>query len=536
MERGKWRLIDYTTEDVSGTLVFSSGDGPAEPIVLPIGQEGWHAIHIGFPHGIGWGFPTLKLTDDPCFTPIVKDPPPCWGPQMWEGFWKVADLTGQDLTIRAMPGSRDSVRSPHAQPCLAYVRLVALTDDQIAARQADVADPSHKKLIFMCDGYGVAEQVGSGRGVEAVLQMMEPARDTDFGTLLFQLNSPFGSAPYKSRHLEMMGDGDDLLPEAAHPRLVVNGYRTMADSGTDMLDFVLKHAKAMGLKAWVGCRWMNTVNAPYDEHWITRFAADHPEYWCRDREGHRVSAISMAYEEVRQFAALTFSEVLRRGADGLAILFVRSGPWLVYEEPVMRAFQESTGLDALELDEGDPRWVDFKCDLVTQYMWEIRAILDEEAARRGVDRLPFAVEVHANEENNRYWALDIARWAAEGIVDVVIAKDQVHVAGAPDYEFPVDFEYFKQAVRGTACKLYKDVMPRSMPPDEYRAKAREAYDHGCDGLSFWDTDDRFALNQWEVIRRLGHPDELTKTSTVKYRKIISMNGIHVDRYNVWWVY
>ena len=532
MRQGKWRLIDYTTDDISGTLVWASNDGYPEPVTLPLNVEGWYAIHLGVPKKICFGDPLVKLTDDPCFFPVTKDPYPTWGPvpKMWEGFWKCADLTGQDLVITHGPDPT------HRHPTLAYVRLVPLSDAQVTELKEDARDPSFKKLIAIHDGFGTLSDEGADTRA-LVLQNIEPLRDTDFGMLLVGLLTPLGVTNYKSGHVEMIGDDQELMP-SSEARDFVSAHRRLVAQGQDYLDIVLERTKDMGIKTVVTTRMGNIVEAPFDRHWTAAFAVEHPEYWCRDRDGCTVGHLSFVHEQVRAAMATTWREVLHRGADGIGIFFVRSGPMVLYEEPVIKEFTKRHGVDPRCVEENDPRYIDFKVEVVTTCIREMRAVLDEEAARRRSERLALVVEAHGNEENNLFWGIDIAGWAREGLIDVVIAQDHFNYPDSCelediDGEAEPDYEFYRRAVQGTNVKLYHDLLPRVMPPNRYRARARGAYENGCHGLAFWDTQCCMPLNQWEVIRRLGHPDELEKSSEVNYRPLRSVNGVRLDRYGTW---
>ena len=106
----------------------------------------------------------------------------------------------------------------------------------------------------------------------------------------------------------------------------------------------------------------------------------------------------------------------------------------------------------------------------------------------------------------------------------------------PWNEGKVDVDYFVRSVKETNCKLYVEVMPRQMSPEDYRKKASELYDKGVYGLSFWDCNSRHTkLKQWSMITRLGHKDELKNFNdgTGKYFKILPLKkigGYKVDKY------
>ena len=44
--RDKWRLVSYATEDLEGTMLTAASFIEAPPVTLPLGREGWYAIHL----------------------------------------------------------------------------------------------------------------------------------------------------------------------------------------------------------------------------------------------------------------------------------------------------------------------------------------------------------------------------------------------------------------------------------------------------------------------------------------------------------
>ena len=56
-----------------------------------------------------------------------------------------------------------------------------------------------------------------------------------------------------------------------------------------------------------------------------------------------------------------------------------------------------------------------------------------------------------------------------------------------------------------------DIYPRRMPPYQYEKIARSYYEAGADGLSFWDTYNRyFRASEWAFVKRLGHREDLAR--------------------------
>ena len=98
-----WRAIPYEAEGVSGTMVVAGIECNAPTLTLPLGMQGWYAIHLGVWTNWVDRVVRVKLTDDPCFTTATTLYPDIkktnFFASIGEVFWKCADLTGQELHI-----------------------------------------------------------------------------------------------------------------------------------------------------------------------------------------------------------------------------------------------------------------------------------------------------------------------------------------------------------------------------------------------------------------------------------------------------
>lgn len=539
--KGQWRLIDYETPTRSGTMLFGAEDAAPGPLTIPLGAEGWHAIYLGLPQGMWFG-PDIKckLTGDEYWFPVTQDGCPGYD-AMFEGFWKHADLTGQDLQIERGAGNS----------ALGYIRLVKLTDEQVQALQADRQRQDTRRLIAVHDAefwhWGHFSSRRDSPTREDVLAEirghLDVMRDTDFAIVMPQLGGQLRSEIPGLGEIEWSGEGVEVVPSIY--RKCIDDGRRLLDWGVDWLREYLDYAHELGLKVWVGLRGCQITIPPVDELWTAGFAQSHPEYHCRDREGRPVAYLSWWFPQVRERIHRTIRELATYGADGVGLSLVRTGPLVLYEGAAVEAFRAQYGYDPRERDEADPGWAEFRAGQLTNYMQEIREVLDAAARCTGRERLEFVVETHGPAENNRLWGYDLKTWANRGLVDVIIAKDQVFVPGTLEYAgksndfrdpaVAVDYPFFLEAVRGTDCKLYHDLLPRMMPANEYRQRAARAYAHGFTGLAFWDgPGSRLQLGQWEVVRRLGHPEELERSTEPRCEPIVGLNGLRIDRYQHWW--
>ena len=64
-------------------------------------------------------------------------------------------------------------------------------------------------------------------------------------------------------------------------------------------------------------------------------------------------------------------------ADGVCIVFCRSWPYVLYEQPVLESFQRQNGVDMRDLDPFDERVLAHRATFLTQLLRETRQMLDE---------------------------------------------------------------------------------------------------------------------------------------------------------------
>ena len=244
------------------------------------------------------------------------------------------------------------------------------------------------------------------------------------------------------------------------------------------------------------------------------FYKQHPEWRGTDREGNTTPRMAYSYPGVRRYVLLMLREILEYGVDGLCLLYNRRPPLVEYEQPVAEGFMKEYGKDPRELDDADPAWLRYRARVLTQFMREVRELVDGAAAEQGREIAVSAV-VLDTEASNLYNALDLKEWVDEGLVDTLIpytSEPNLNstVTGWADAS---DAEYFVSLTRGTKCGLALNLMPRDLTAEQYRTLAASLYEAGVENLFFWDADmlqARFSSEgSWNALRRLGHSDEVS---------------------------
>jgi hypothetical protein len=376
---------------------------------------------------------------------------------------------------------------------------------------------------------------GYSQSAQDIHEEIEPYRDTDFGKIFWETWQ--GDAPNYPANVggAFFGQGAEDFTSPVYRR-IAECMQEIRRQGLDSLRIALEYAHGIGLEFYASIRFLFGM-CPPAEMFEGPFLQAHPELLCRDYDGTEVSHPSFAFPEVRRYVLSLLADTARYDIDGLNLIFLRGQPYVLYEKPLVEAFQQQTGIDPTTLGEKDPRWKWYEQEAMPTFWYGDRPAMEEIARRRvtrldelsdGVQRwLRYRAEpltefmrglrklvedagkgrrvsatVFANEADNLFYGLDVERWVAEGLVDLLIPYPW------PEY-FELDMGFFKRITRDNACEMYPNLVPRQMRPEEYVEKALRHYEAGANGLAFWDALGRtFLLNQWQAARELGHQEQL----------------------------
>ena len=519
-----WRTLPYATGERSGVMLYASEQTGAPPVTYQLGRRGWHAISFGVmpaDHEYErWSMDLLaRLSGDPAFTSLsVPDRPAMPGQGDWlvELFWKIADLSDQNLQIGQVvvptkPGDEGGpFACPPARP--AYVKLVPLTDAEVAELKADRARADTRRIYAHSDAHG---WMGHSRPhtAEHVRRMLEPFRDSDFARVYWEAGGGDLLNYFSGVGRQLTLDGLDDLGLLTY-RNQIESWRMFRDAGVDPFDVAIEHAHELGIEFHAGWRPTGFHYPPpfdYFNHGDTAYKA-HPEWRGEDRAGNRTPRLSYAYPEFRAYAVSLLREMAERPIDGVALLYNRRPPFVEYEPPLVEGFKQEHGQDPRALPEDDPGWLAFRAGTMTQFMREVRSAMDEATERRERSkRIQVSAIVFASEEENMRWGMDVRAWVREGLVDTIVAYPYGPrgYSQALAWRDPVSqLSYHREVVAGSQCTLAVNLYPRSMAPDAYRRQAAAIYATGIDRLFIWDCTNSAGNESFTALRRLGHADEL----------------------------
>ena len=475
-------------------MVWAASEADAPELAIPLGVEGWFAIFVGL--FVAPECPTLawlRLDGDPAGVRREARVDPGYGSSE-EVFFKVARLD-ETSRLHLSPQRRGFI-----QACgLTHIRLIPLAPAEVERLLADRADLSHRTMAATYDGFSSAFY-RSPQTAEEWLRDIEIFRHTDFGTLL--LHSPGADKViYPSPIGHMKGAGVEVFPRAGD-RYFVEAIQSMARQGINPLKLLIDGAHEVGMKVHVGIRpagW--SFVEPYPDYWESSFYRQNPQWRCVDRDGTPVARMSWAVPEVRKHLIDLLREQVGFGADGAHIVFNRGYPVVLYELAAVEIFQRTFGQDPRTIEESDPRITRWRIDVVTAFMRELRAMLDEEGTRRKT-RLASSIMVLGNEPDNLQYGVDVRRLIVEGLVDEVYSYMWDFGATNPRY----DFAYFREACREKGIPFSPATASCFMEPYYTLPMVKSFLESGAKGVAIWDAGDE-NIYHWSVISRFGHAEE-----------------------------
>jgi hypothetical protein len=514
---GTWRLIDYETTKFAGTMVYSGPGLDSPELALPLDASGPHAIYLGvhYPGQFGDAHVRVRLTDDRAYTLVrgetqsAKDlnglpadlAPSHTGKafadyQLSEAFWKIADLSGQDLVISRYNEGGRGMSYGEMYSNLAHVRLVPLTAAQIAAYEEERPRADTRTLVAMNDAGIFAEL----RTREDIWAQLEPYADSDVDLMLWATFKG-ETCTYRSqiaRPLPPDGNPFDRFSSHEHWETTL---RALEAEGIDFMREIVAAAHAYGLRIFPSLRLQGPKPVPVEIE-PGSFHGRHPEFHCKGKDGLPVAQLSLAFPEVRAYWISLLCEALAYGFDGVHVIFCRSWPFVLYEDPVVELFESEYGEDPREGDEGDPRLWRVFAHFVNAFARELKSAVVEMEQKLG-KKLEIAYNINTTPESNLRWGVDVETLVAEGLVDYLMPHP-TFAKNAAEWLAPL-----AELVEDTPVKLYPDLYPRRQPPAAALYSAQTLYDLGADGLTFWDTYSRvFRISEWAMMKRLGHREEI----------------------------
>lgn len=559
----QWRRVSYETTDFSGSLVSTTYLSEVPSLTLEPKLSGWYKIFLGlnYVHSHGVTEIQVQLSGDRTYVPVRPDLKAVGRFDIDEFFWKCADMTDQSVIFHQPPIVR-----PH-NSSVAFVRFVPMTDEEVAAYFKEKADPDTKRVYATDDIHNILFE--SPRSIEYFLSQVEQYRDSDVKALSMEYIRHYDfSRPERVDHMKTLG----RITE----KYAAETTRWLHENNIDYLAEMIKHGHDVGIDMYLSMR-MNSVcySYPLDENFYCEFFEDHQELHQQDRDGVHISRFSYAFEGTRQYALDTLRDMAKYDCDGVDLIYNRGYPFVLFEEPFLELVRQRYGVDARTLPNDDERLMTVRCQIMTDFMRQVKKQLAEDRAARGQKPLKIAVHVHKSIRACRFVGLDLEAWVKEGLIDSIecypveleehlpdecyaneektlidVDKYRQAVAKSPVETHPriynttdnpeEDTLAFVNLVKGTDVKLYIDILPRTMSPEEFRKRGMRLYNYGVHGVSLWDTYDRTKVRrQWTMMSRLGHHTQLPTMADgdgelFRTHRVVVYNRCRMDRYPPYW--
>lgn len=541
-ERGKWKAMPFATEKLEGwALSCYAGTGaPMVKVPLPREAKGWHAVYIGLVTTSNGFLSTrngikAKLGDEKVCRHMSNNLPmlPERRDAVQEVFLTVAELTGegprQTVEISPLPGNPATV---------AYVRAIPLTNAEVKTWESEVSGKKATRTsIATFDGHSwiwpykpqtAADLEANFRGFE----------HSDVGKWWFQVIGA-DLVCYPTKVGTLPGEGETDFNSGTNA--VFTGIlRSLIAKGINPLKVARDAARAQGAEFHVMIRpagWQ--AGMPLEEAFNSKFYAAHPEWRCVDRDGTPTMYMSYAVPEVRQQVLAIYKETLELQPDGVGILFHRGMPMMLWEDAFSTRFQKKYNADARAVPEDDPRLLELRAEIMTEFLTEIRSLLDETAKAQGRTK-PYTISLgtFSKEEDNRKFGIDLPTWIAKGLVDELGVAWFAHHTS---FSQP-DMTYYSRITRDSKVKVYPFVIAwKSGKPQELCKAVSQFYAQGAAGIAIWDPQvernwpDGYAGNAFDTFGRLGHREEIAAWAKqgVPKPEAIPLKRLGENHYSRW---
>ncbi len=349
---------------------------------------------------------------------------------------------------------------------------------------AQTADGREPRVVFNDDAQMLMEtpQEGATEFVKAWLDREIAA--VPFSTYVFLAATP-DICTFDSKQGETYGDrfGADFSQSWAP------GIRALRAEGTDVLKVVTSHMRAKGKEVLAAIRMSDTHHRQigHTHPLCPQFAIDNRQFVIGQPDGRtNETALDYSYPEVRDHRLKIMREIAEDyDVDGLELNFVR---WAKH-------FPRDKGRE--------------KAPVMTEYIGEIRTMLDDAAKKRGLDRLTLGVRVPESVAACWLAGVDIETWVARGWVEYVVISTwnntdpQLRVDEFARFTRPADVDtivvmgnmigslssppptILDRPVAMSAKHQTSSYLAMLITESEARGAAANYYTWGADSISFW---------------------------------------------------
>jgi hypothetical protein len=386
------------------------------------------------------------------------------------------------------------------------VDFLLLTNGNACAVEAPKPRNGDKVIVVNDDGFSLFYS-GAYKSEQDLRNKILSFSDTQVAVMEWGIMA--GSrVNYASDVSELVGEGVETFPRRGD-QLVAETLRGFSADGVDALTVVADACHEAGILCYASLR----MNGDYAKNghdnllakmFNSNFWWQHQDLRIHGANGEVQTALSYAFSDVRDFKLAILREIALRDIDGVNLDFQRNPDFFGFEESMLRMFRDKYGEDA-KVDASDPRWELLRNEIMTAFVQDVRALLDEAGSLRGRH---MGLSVRVDWKNYRSWGCDIEEWLKSGLLDYIVIGQR----GLGGYEF--DIAPFVEMARGTGTAVLfgeeailsghdttaaedrliaegklKPLRRSKLTLKQYQARAVRQYAAGADGIHLFNEHD-----------------------------------------------
>ncbi len=492
-------------------------------------QEGKYAVYLSLvtpsPRlNATWGNRRFSLAPNARFYHGVKEPFPAKSTIRNGSVYAINPAKqGEFVSQEIFAGYGDFAEGPliiengQKQTRITRIRIRSLSPEDLALLEHENNPTKNRRVIYNNDGF--SEGFGESDWTpQEIYRQIDRFKDSDCERLDYQTVSG-GTVQFPSKYLEFYGEGIVNFAREFEKNAAAN-YRKLVDAGMPLYPTLVKRGAEIQLPVW-GAQRMNAYYGDHPFGWSLNGAfwrENHEKFGIKDKSGRPFAGrgeLSYAFPEIRQQKLGVLKELVEQGCEGVTLDF-HTPHVLGYEEPMVAAFQKKFGQDPRRLPESDSRWQKVRCEVMTNFLREVRTELNEVGKTLG-KKIGVCIRLPAN--SPRRYGYDPETWIKERLVDMLVPgeafgnmeiwydiKPWVEMTKGSDVKIYGNIEYFIDESSHT--ELTDEEVESGVQPgvqtiytkEDYLHRAAELYRDGADGLYLYNNfmrepEQHISLNQ-----------------------------------------
>jgi hypothetical protein len=498
-----WKVLKYTYDGDTNEKVMIQSRSGVDPLIVPLKLNGWFRVYIGYEEDTG--AIRIKQNSEENYELIGTH-------RYGEYLEKLGDqiITEKSAIIRNFNEDSITIAPDYSQAVrIAYVKFVALTDEEIALYTKKDEGQLGKRIVYDFDGYS---DFFSGKFYDAESfdsKMVQPLAMKNVGEInwclgttgMLNYNSKFGGKALSnwSTYEKQLRKGDKLARTN-----ILNILKT----GKSPLEIIAEYAEKEDMKVNASLRMdvfynpaiYGFLNGPmYDNY------KDCLQKW----------SFSMSYNspKFRTYVKNVFKEAVAiKNVDGITLDFCR--------------YPTVFGAETNPKD---------KIKIMNGFMRELRKEIPKD--KTITVRIPY--------KNPESYGFDPKTWVKEGLINRLVPSNV-------DIDDFFNVKSYVDMVKGSKVELYiaisadvtgKDISKEQddalagksvsnktyLSPHQYLARAYEVYSAGADGLFLFNTPETLLMNTQSLKETdfLGDKIKLEKWRRFYYNQPIIKKKIYI---------